>query len=152
MFEDFRKSVKIILSKKKLTYSQLGTMTGTTESTIKCFMCGANDSRRIAEQIADALNCELVYSNGNHTIKEPREEVRTRELEILKNISTEELVQELLSRDGTERYVCELYKNKIRVEIKDNSVFGIQKQIIPTNCDVILISHDSNKEREEKSE
>lgn len=75
-------------------------------------------------------------------------------LEILKNISTEELVQELLSRDGTERYVCELYKNKVRMEITDNSIWGIQKQIIPTNCDVILISHnrrgDSHHKNDEK--
>ena len=73
MFSDFRKSVKTILSEKNLTYSQLGTMTGTTESTIKCFMCGASDSRRIAERIADALNCELFYSNGIYLINAKEE-------------------------------------------------------------------------------
>lgn len=68
MFTDFRENVKILLSESRLTYSQLSSMSGIAESTIKCFMCGANNSRRIAERIADALNCELVYSNGIYKI------------------------------------------------------------------------------------
>ncbi|WP_419079497.1 hypothetical protein [Ruminococcus sp.] len=38
------------------------------ESTIKAFMCGATDSRRIAENIAAVLGVEIVYSNGKYKI------------------------------------------------------------------------------------
>ncbi len=69
MFDDFRKSVKDLLTEKKLTYSELSKQTGLAISTIKCFMCGANDSRRIAEKIADALNLKLVYQNDKYTIE-----------------------------------------------------------------------------------
>lgn len=69
MFDDFRKSVKDLLTGKKLTYSELSKQTGLAISTIKCFMCGANDSRRIAEKIADALNLKLVYQNYKYTIE-----------------------------------------------------------------------------------
>ena len=68
MFADFRESVKAILSQKKLTYSQLAKKSELAESTIKCFMCNANNSRRIAERIADALDCDLIYSNGTYSI------------------------------------------------------------------------------------
>ena len=68
MFDEFRTNVKSILFSRKLTYSQLSQKIGIAESTIKCFMCGANDSRRIAEKIADALDCNLVYSNGIYNI------------------------------------------------------------------------------------
>lgn len=64
MFGIFRENVKKILYDKKMTYSQLSNMSGLAESTIKCFMCGANDSRRTAERIADTLNCKIIYSNG----------------------------------------------------------------------------------------
>lgn len=70
MFADFRENVKTRLTEKKLTYSQLGVKTGIAESTIKSFMCGVNDSRRIAERIADALDCILIYSNGIYEIKD----------------------------------------------------------------------------------
>nr|DAM56097.1 MAG TPA: N-terminal domain of ribose phosphate pyrophosphokinase [Caudoviricetes sp.] len=39
-------------------------------------MCGANDSRRIAEKIADVLNISLIYSNGEYKIINEREIVR----------------------------------------------------------------------------
>lgn len=68
MFAEFRTNVKSVLASHKLTYSQLSRKTGMAESTIKCFMCGANDSRRIAEKIADAIDCDLVYSNGVYNI------------------------------------------------------------------------------------
>lgn len=55
MFQIFRENVKKRLSENKLTYSRLSIDTGIAESTIKCFMCGANDSRRIAEKIADEI-------------------------------------------------------------------------------------------------
>lgn len=64
MFLEFRQNVKESLKSKKMTYCQLADKSGIAESTIKCFMCGASDSRRIAEQIADALGKKLVYSNG----------------------------------------------------------------------------------------
>ena len=68
MFDKFRTNVKKILSLQGLTYSQLSEKSGIAESTIKCFMCGANDSRRIAEKIADVLDCDLIYSNGIYSI------------------------------------------------------------------------------------
>lgn len=68
MFTDFRINAKKTLYDRQMTYSQLSEKTGIAESTIKCFMCGANDSRRIAEKIADALDCNLVYSNGIYNI------------------------------------------------------------------------------------
>ena len=63
MFDDFRHYVKEILKKKGITYAELSTRTELKESTIKCFMCGRDDSRRIAEKIADVLGVSLVYSN-----------------------------------------------------------------------------------------
>ena len=68
MFENFRESVKRILGEKKLTYSQLGQITNLATSTIKSFMCGANDSRRVAEKIANALSVNLVFQNGKYLI------------------------------------------------------------------------------------
>lgn len=70
MFVKFRENIKARLSQKKITYSQLGEMAGIAESTIKGFMCGANDSRRVAERIADALGCVLIYNNGIYEIKD----------------------------------------------------------------------------------
>lgn len=70
MFDDFRKSVKDLLASKKLTYLQLSKQTGLATSTIKCFMCGANNSRRIAEKIADALDLKMVYQNDKYTIEQ----------------------------------------------------------------------------------
>lgn len=64
MFEKFRENVKNLLRLKKLTYYQLSEQTGLAISTIKCFMCGANDSRRVAEKIADTLGVKLVYQDG----------------------------------------------------------------------------------------
>lgn len=37
-------------------------------------MCGANDSRRIAEKIADVLGKTLVYSNGIYTLTNKEEQ------------------------------------------------------------------------------
>ena len=74
MFDKFRTTVKKNLSLQGLTYSQLSEKSGIAESTIKCFMCGANDSRRIAEKIADVLDCDLVYSNGVYNVVARRKE------------------------------------------------------------------------------
>lgn len=68
MFRDFRQNVKSILRKREMTYAMLSTMTGVAESTIKSFMSGVNDSRRVAEKIADALNLTLVYKNQNYNV------------------------------------------------------------------------------------
>ena len=69
MFDSFRQIAKGKLRETNLTYAKLAAMVGVSEATIKQFMCGASDSRRIAELIADALNSELVYSNGTYLIK-----------------------------------------------------------------------------------
>lgn len=68
MFKTFRQDVKAMLKEKQLTYAQLGTKTSIAESTIKGFMCGASDSRRVAEKIASALDCALKYENGEYLL------------------------------------------------------------------------------------
>lgn len=70
LFNDFRHYVKETLKKKGITYADLSTLTELKESTIKCFMCGRDDSRRIAEKIADALGVSLVYSNQIYRVDE----------------------------------------------------------------------------------
>lgn len=75
MFSKFRQDVKILLHGNNMTYSQISEKTGIAESTIKCFMCGASDSRRIAECISDVLGCELIYSNGIYMIKDKKDDV-----------------------------------------------------------------------------
>lgn len=76
MFDAFRQNVKRLAKERNLTYAQIAEKSGVEESTIKCFMCGANDSRRIAEKIADVLNISLIYSNGEYKIINEREIVR----------------------------------------------------------------------------
>ena len=68
MFNDFRQNAKIIAKEQGLTYAQIAAKAGVEESTIKCFMCGANDSRRVAEKIADALEVKIEYCNGRYSI------------------------------------------------------------------------------------
>lgn len=68
MFKTFRQDVKTRLREKRLTYAQLGTKTSIAESTIKGFMCGASDSRRVAEKIANALDCALRYESGEYLL------------------------------------------------------------------------------------
>jgi transcriptional regulator with XRE-family HTH domain len=76
LFDTFRQNVKRLAKERNLTYAQIAEKSGVEESTIKCFMCGANDSRRIAEKIADVLNISLIYSNGEYKIINEREIVR----------------------------------------------------------------------------
>lgn len=68
MFKIFRQDVKGVLKERKLTYAQLGAKTLIAESTIKGFMCGASESRRVAEKIANALGCALQYNNGEYLL------------------------------------------------------------------------------------
>lgn len=68
MFENLREDFKKALKEKGMTYAQLSDKTGAAESTIKRFMCGADNSRRVAESIADVLNYKLIYSNGVYEI------------------------------------------------------------------------------------
>lgn len=72
MFSEFRANVKAELDAKAWTYAKLSEKTGIAENTIKCFMCGITDSRRVAEKIADALECVLSYHNGVYTLKKER--------------------------------------------------------------------------------
>lgn len=73
MFNDFRQYVKETLKKNGMTYADLSTLTEIKESTIKCFMCGRDDSRRIAEKIADVLGVSLIYSNQIYKVKKQEE-------------------------------------------------------------------------------
>lgn len=68
MFDNFRQVVKEKLSNEKITYAKLSEKSGVAESTIKCFMSGANDSRRVAEKIADALSLSLIYENKKYEV------------------------------------------------------------------------------------
>lgn len=68
MFSDFRQIVKERSRDKGLTYAQLAEQAGIKESTVKSFMCEANDSRRVAEKLADALEIKLVYENGTYQV------------------------------------------------------------------------------------
>lgn len=76
MFDEFRQNIKKIAKSRHLTYAQIAEKSGVKESTIKAFMCGATDSRRVAEKIADVLNISLIYSNGEYKIINEREIVR----------------------------------------------------------------------------
>lgn len=70
MFDEFRQYAKEALKKKGLTYAQVADNSRVEEGSIKQFMCGASDSRRVAEIIADALGVRLVYSNGVYIVNE----------------------------------------------------------------------------------
>lgn len=78
MFKKLREDFKKALKEKNMTYAQLSQKTGIAESTIKHFMCSADDSRKVAERISDALNYKLVYSRGVYEVEklfENREEM-----------------------------------------------------------------------------
>lgn len=70
MFTGFRQIAKAKLKERGMTYAQVAANADIEESSIKRFMCGASDSRRVAEIIADALKIKLVYSNGVYNIAE----------------------------------------------------------------------------------
>lgn len=74
MFDDFRQTVKKLAKEKGYTYAKMAGIAGIEEGTIKCFMCGANDSRRIAEKLADVLGISILYKNGEFTVITETEE------------------------------------------------------------------------------
>jgi len=76
MFDEFRQNIKTIAKSRHLTYAQIAEKSGLKANTIRAFMCGVDDSRRIAEKIADVLNISLIYSNGEYKIINEREIVR----------------------------------------------------------------------------
>ena len=76
MFDEFRQNIKTIAKSRHLTYAQIAEKSGLKANTIRSFMCGVDDSRRIAENIADVLNISLIYSNGEYKIINEREIVR----------------------------------------------------------------------------
>ena len=76
MFDEFRQNIKKIAKSRHLTYAQIAEKSGLKANTIRAFMCGVDDSRRIAEKIADVLNISLIYSNGEYKIINESEIVR----------------------------------------------------------------------------
>lgn len=76
MFDNFRPIAKRLAKQRGFTYAQIADAIGVEENTIKGFMCGASDSRRIAEKIADLLKLKLIYSNGEYSIMDSESEVR----------------------------------------------------------------------------
>lgn len=74
MFDGFRQYAKSELKARKIAYAELAKKTGFAENTIKCFMCGRDNSRKVAEKIADFLGVKLVYSDQKYTIEENHKE------------------------------------------------------------------------------
>ena len=74
MFDEFRQNIKTIAKLRHLTYAQIAEKSGLKANTIRAFMCGVDDSRRIAENIADVLGVEIVYSNGKYKINSNKTE------------------------------------------------------------------------------
>lgn len=74
MFDEFRQNIKTIAKSRHLTYAQIAEKSGLKANTIRVFMCGVDDSRRIAENIADVLGVEIVYSNGKYKINSNKTE------------------------------------------------------------------------------
>ncbi len=68
MFDEFRQIAKRTAKAKGLTYQQIADATGFDLSTIRQFMCGVTDSRRVAEKIADTLELRLLYGNGRYAV------------------------------------------------------------------------------------
>ena len=64
MFDEFRRDAKRLAKERGLTYAKIADEAGICENTIKCFMCGANDSRRVAEKIANVLEMSILYRDG----------------------------------------------------------------------------------------
>ena len=68
MLSEFKQFAKKALKEKGLTYALVAANSSVEESSIKRFMCGVSDSRRVAEIIADAIGCQLVYNNGAYSV------------------------------------------------------------------------------------
>lgn len=113
MFDELRQNIKTIAKSRHLTYAQIAEKSGVKESTIKAFMCGANDSRRIAENIADVLGVEIVYSNGKYKINsnkiEKEGEPMTDNIELRgcdSAMTRQVIVTKALKGSGTENDPC----------------------------------------------
>lgn len=50
MFDELRQNFKTIAKSRHLTYAQIAEKSGLKANTIRAFMCGVDDSRRIAEK------------------------------------------------------------------------------------------------------
>ena len=62
--------------------------------------------------------------------------------ELLKNIPTAKLVEELCSRENVELYECDHYGTRTKVTIIDENLSGVYKEIRPRYCDVLLVSRE----------
>lgn len=70
MFDTFRQAVKKRAKDIGYTYARMAEMAEIDEGTIKQFMCGANESRRIAEKLADVLGMAILYQDGEFYVVE----------------------------------------------------------------------------------
>lgn len=68
MFDEFRTAAKATAQNNGLTYADIAVKTDISESSIKLFMCGASDSRRVAEKVADALGLSILYHDGDFKV------------------------------------------------------------------------------------
>lgn len=73
MFEEFRQDVKKRAKDMNMTYAHIAEQAGLSEHSIKCFMCGANNSRRVAEKIADVFHASIVYNNGRFVLTKSKD-------------------------------------------------------------------------------
>ena len=74
LFSEFRKEVKAYLRDNNLIYRDIAEKSKLSTGTIKCFMCGANNSRRLAEKITDTLGLKMLYFNGKYYLSENKQE------------------------------------------------------------------------------
>lgn len=68
MFDAFRQIAKEQLKSARISYAKVAESIGMSEGMIKQFFCGDNDSRNVAEKIADYLEIGLVYRRGGYSV------------------------------------------------------------------------------------
>lgn len=61
----------------------------------------------------------------------------------LKNIPTEQLVAELLGREGVKKYTCDVFLENYRVTIRKAYSPQRQTEQVPPNCDVLVIARST---------
>lgn len=64
IFDELRFLVRRLAKENGLTYADIAEKSEIKESTVKSFMCGASDSRRVAEKLADVLGISILYADG----------------------------------------------------------------------------------------
>lgn len=58
----------------------------------------------------------------------------------LKNIPTEQLVEELIGREGVKKYACDVFSDNYKLTIRKAYSTQRQTEQVPQNCDVLVIA------------